>query len=388
MPRTDATDGPMDALVQAARDLRPDLLELGPEIEAGRRLPTRAVELMKAAGVFRMTIPRAWGGPEADPMTQVRVVEALSRANGSAGWCAMIGSDGGYLSAGLDQEIARELYQDLDAVSAYVVRPSSTATAVEGGFRVNGRLPFASGCEHSAWLAAGSTLIEDGAPRLSPAGTPMLQVCLLSPEQVTIEDTWYSTGVRGSGSHDLLVHDAFVPRERCFVFGAPPKRDGPLYAYPMMFIANMTGVPLGIARDAIDTLVELSASKVRNLGGGLRDEAFVQSSIARAEARLGSARAYTLDVLAELWDCLQRGDLPDEPLVGRFRLSIVHCFESCAEAVDLMYRAAGGTAVYAKCPLDRHFRDIHTMLGHTVVWPGVYQGVGRIFLGMSPGMPL
>ena len=120
---TDATE----QIVEAARALGPQIRAAVEEMEQGRRLPAAIVRAMQQAGAFRMTMPREWGGPEADPLTQVRVVEALSYADGSVGWCSMIGSDGGYFTAFLDQAVAREMYPDLNAVTATSapVRPSS-----------------------------------------------------------------------------------------------------------------------------------------------------------------------------------------------------------------------------------------------------------------------
>lgn len=379
----------MEALVRAAEALRPLLLDASDEIERERRLPEQVVTAMKAAGAFRMAMPRAWGGPEADPMTQVRIVEAISRANGSAGWCAMIGSDGGYLSAYLEQGLAREMWADLDAITAFVLRPGAVATAEPGGFRLTGRFPFASTSLHATWLGAGALLLEDGRPKVGPNGSPLVQVCVVSPAEVTIHDTWYSTGVRGSGSNDFSCDGLFVPAERSFVFGfQPPQREGPLYAWPNMFLTNMSGCLLGVARDAIDTLTALVSTKVSTFGRTMRDDSFVLTSIAKAEAKFASTRAYVFEVLEAIWEKLLRGERPSGRDTAQFRLSLTYCFDTCVEIVDLMYHAGGGSSLYAKCPLDRHLRDAHTMHQHTVVWPATYEAAGRVYLGLEPGQPM
>src|SRR5579872_4878294 len=154
-----------EALVEAARALTPQIRAAGEEIEAGRRLPQSIVEAMKQAGVFRMAMPREWGGPEADPLTQIRVIEALSHADGSVGWCAMINSDGGYFSAYLDPHVAREMYRDLDAPTGGSLLFTGRAEAVDGGYRINGRWPFVSGCKHCDWLIFSCNVLEHGAPR-------------------------------------------------------------------------------------------------------------------------------------------------------------------------------------------------------------------------------
>src|SRR5215211_7633426 len=153
-----------ERLVAAAEALAPTIAAHREQMERERRLPPPLVEALKGAGCFRTPMPRAWGGPEADPLTTIRVIEALSRADGSVGWCVMIGCDGGYFSAFLDQEVAREMYRDLDAVSGGVARPVGRAVAVPGGYRVSGRWPFASGCQHSDWMSVACVLHDGAAP--------------------------------------------------------------------------------------------------------------------------------------------------------------------------------------------------------------------------------
>src|SRR5215472_969069 len=153
-----------EAIVEAARALAPQIRAAGEEIEAGRRLPESIVDAMKRAGVFRMTMPREWGGPEADPLTQIRVIEALSYADGSVGWCAMINSDGGYFSAYLGRGVAREMYGGLDAPTGGSLLFTGSAQPVDGGYRVNGRWPFVSGCKHCDWLIFSCNVMEHGAP--------------------------------------------------------------------------------------------------------------------------------------------------------------------------------------------------------------------------------
>ena len=260
-------------ILHAAVGLGSQIRAASEEIEQGCRIPPTLAAAMKGAGVFGMVMPRAWGGPELDPMTQFRVIEALAMVDGSVGWCAMIGCDAGYISAFLDQDVARAMFPDLLSAMGAAATPTGTATVVPGGYRVSGRFPFVSGCHHREWLWLGCHVVEDGASRMNSTGVPETRQCLLRLEKCEILDTWYTTGLRGTGSNDVAVHDQFVPDEQSFSFQDPElvKRSGPLYAFPFMFAAKGPAVALGIARHALDELIEASGKPARRytLGEGV-----------------------------------------------------------------------------------------------------------------------
>lgn len=372
-----------ERLVKAARALGPLLREHADEAEHERRLPLPVVQAMRAAGIFRMTMPRSWGGLEADPLTQLRVIEALAEANGAAGWAAMIGCDGGFASARLDQHTARELYGDIDAPTAFVVAPDGRALPVAGGYRVSGRWAFGSGCQHSSMLASQVLVMDGEAPRFDPAGRPELRICILPGEAVQIIDTWTTTGLRGSGSHDYAVTDLFVPAEHTFLFSAPAQRPEPLYVHPWMLVVKGSGVPLGIGRGAIDDLRALAATKKTVVRTNLRDEAYAQTAVAKAEALVRAARAYVFAAAGDLWAALQAGDPLARDEWTQVRLAMVFCADSCVQAVDLCYHAAGSAALYATSPLDRRLRDIHTLHQHVMTSLKVYETAGRALFGLS-----
>src|ERR1700730_4395099 len=193
--------------LDAAHELAPKIRAAAGEIEQGRRLPPPLVEEMQRAGVFRMAMPRAWGGPELDFLSQMRVIEELSIADASAGWCAMIGVDGGYMTAYIDQTVAREMYSDIDSVTAITFAPPGRAVETRNGFTVNGRWPFASGCQHAAWLIGHFAIFDGDSPRLQPNGLPETRFGFLPAKECEIIDTWRTNGLRGSGSHDWTVKD-------------------------------------------------------------------------------------------------------------------------------------------------------------------------------------
>jgi alkylation response protein AidB-like acyl-CoA dehydrogenase len=396
MPHAASQATPDDSpVLQATIGLAEQIRAASEEIERGRRLPPHIVAAMKDAGVFGMTMPRAWGGSEVDPLMQFRVIEALALADGSVGWCAMIGCDGGYMTAFLDQDVACTMYPDLLVATGAAATPTGQAVQVPGGYRVGGRFPFVSGVHHCEWLWLGCTVTENGVVRIDGNGVPETRQCFVWASECEILDTWHTTELRGTGSNDVAVRDTFVEEERTFSFQDPRliKRPGPLYAFPFMFIAKGPAPALGIARHAIDALIESAAAKpARRYTVGehieaaklLRDDVYVQDAVGRAETLLAAACAYYFHVMGDLWVTLLGGRQPSERQVALFTSAYPHVVGVCVDVVQLVYKAAGGTAVYQKGPLDRCLRDVLTMNQHVMGTSRTYEMAGRLLLGLEP----
>jgi indole-3-acetate monooxygenase len=376
----------------AARRLAPQIRAAANAIEQGRRLTPAIVQAMKEAGIFRMAHPRAWGGPELSLPDQVRVIEELARADGSVGWCAMINIDGGYLGAFIDQDVAREMYRDLDSPTAASLIFTGRAVKVDGGYRVSGRWPFASGCQHCDWIALTCTIVDDrGNPVLGERDRQQQIMCFMPVAAGEILDTWHTTGLRGSGSNDFAANEVLVPAERIADF--PPRqirRPGPLYAFPMLFGYKLPGITLGIARSAIDAFMQAARSKFVTSGmltgrkTLLCDEPHVQSAVGQAEALLGDAHSHIYAQLNAIWSTLESGNRPTLQQRARYRLAVARGHEDCLAAVELIYKAYGGAAVYASGPLDRVLRDLHTINQHTMNSPKIYETAGRVLMGLDP----
>ena len=183
--------------------LLPEIDARADEIAAARRLPRDLVDALKTAGVFRMSMPEAWGGSALPLPDQVRIVESLAYADPSVGWCVMIGSDSGFYSAFLDDAAARELWTDVDDITAGWLFPGGQAVAVDGGYRVSGRWKFASGCTHADVMVAGCIVMNDnGAPVFGPDGVPVVRTAVARADRFEVIDTWHTTGLAGSGSND------------------------------------------------------------------------------------------------------------------------------------------------------------------------------------------
>jgi alkylation response protein AidB-like acyl-CoA dehydrogenase len=381
---------PNDAasILAAARALAPAIASRTEAIAAARRLPDDLVGDLRRAGVFRMPMPRAWGGPELSPRVQTEIVEVLSHADASVGWCAMIGSDSGFYAAFLDEKPARALFPDLDAVTAGMLQPAGRATRVPGGYRVSGRWAFGSGCTHADVMVGGCLVFEGETPVITERGVPEWRVMVAPAASWQRLDTWYTTGLAGSGSNDYTADALFVPAEHTFSLFEAPRRDEPLYAFNGMFFANMHGVPLGLARRAIDTVAAVAHEKrlfpELTL---LKDVPRVRAALARAEMQLGAARAYTYETLDAVWECLCAGTPLPRALRAALGLSRIHAFRTAREIAQAMSDTVGASSIYATSPLDRLLRDAITMSQHGVAQERMLEMVAALVLGEESRVP-
>jgi alkylation response protein AidB-like acyl-CoA dehydrogenase len=372
-------------ILESVRDLSPSIRAAADEIEKTGRLTDEIVYALKRANVFGMAIPTEMGGPEADPMTQLEVVEALSIADGSVGWVAMIGSDGGYYAAHLSAEAADEIYADPNAITASTLVPRGQARRVDGGYRVSGQWSFGSASLHAEWFVGGCLVVDDEGPVQTADGHPIVRMMFFPRSDCRVHDNWRTTGLAGSGSNDWGVDDVFVPEARSFSLFEPPRFKGPVYAYPWFIVANAPGVSLGIARASIDTLGELAAKKVVMPGGKhLQDDLLVQTAVGRAEAELGAARAYIFAATAAIYETVSAGAEASLEQRATYRLAGINAFRASKSVVSRMYEAGGGAALYSKSPLDRQWRDISTVTQHAFANERVYAEGGRAMMGLDP----
>jgi indole-3-acetate monooxygenase len=373
----------------AASALAPEIRERLAEIESGRRLPPPLVHSFRRAGIFRLLFPKACGGLEADPATLVEVLHAISRSDGSAGWCAMIGATSGVTLAYLSEETAREVSGGGESILGGVLHPRGRAIVTGGGYRATGRWPFASGCEHTDWLLGGCIVFAaDGSkPRLRADGSPEARSMLFPRSDVEVIDTWTVAGLRGTGSHDMAVHDATVPAARSVQFSTDPVRErGALYAFPIFSLLafGIAAVALGIARGAVDEFRDIAREKIATGSRRvLAERGATQSEVARAEALIAASRDHLLARIDAAWRGVLAGKPIDVVERARLRLAATHAVRSAARAVDRMYDAAGGGAVYESGPLARRFRDVHVATQHVMVSPATYEMTGRVLLGLE-----
>ncbi len=371
----------------------PRLRAAATEIEAGRRVPQALANELGADGFFRMLVPETLGGGEVHPRTFARTLMALGRGDGATGWIAMTGSTTGLLTAYLADEGAREvLGGEAHEALAGVFAPTGRAVpaTVEGveGYRLSGRWSFASGCENAPWRVGGGLVFDEGAtgPRMTAAGGPEVRSFFFRAEDSQVVDTWKTAGLRGTGSHDLVVEDVFVPASRtASLVSDAPRHSGPLYRFPVfgLLATGVASVGLGIARAALEIGEEMARTKRARGGKKVMGESeLVQVEIARAAAEIGAAEAFLFASLDDAWDAAAAGDALSHALRARIRLAATHAGQAAASATDRVYHLCGGASIWDANPLSRHFRDVHVMTQHIMVSPSTLKPIGRIALGL------
>jgi alkylation response protein AidB-like acyl-CoA dehydrogenase len=370
-----------ESFLQAARDLAPEIILNRDEIERDRRIPGTLLERLRAAQMFELWLPRALGGPELHPIEYVRVIEALATADGSVAWCANVAGVQSLAAGRLGEDAAREIF-GCHSIVVGSFSPSGTAVVEKGGFRVSGRWTFGSGINHSSWVV-GNCVVNDSltATLDTAAVVPETRFLFFPANAVEIIDTWNVSGLRGTGSHDFRVHDLFVPETHCTsAFHATAVQPGTLFQIPphSLFAVGLAAVTMGIARAAIDAVSDLVH---------LPSRPSVHTALARAEALARAARAAVFEAIREQWAEVDAGDPPSMNARASIRLSCTYCAEACAKAVDLVYAAAGSSAVFESGRIARCFRDVHAARQHIGLSINNYEPAGRVLLGLDPETP-
>jgi alkylation response protein AidB-like acyl-CoA dehydrogenase len=376
-------------LVAAAAALAPQIRAARDEVESKRRLPTALAQALDQAGLLQLSLPRSMGGPETDPLTALRAIEQLSRADGSVGWCAMISSGMASFAGWLRADVGRAMFgQPPHFRGAGSFRPLGEAHLVDGGYRVRGQWDYASGINHANWVTFNCKVVDDRGPRLSPSGTPLTRMMLAPVETATVLDVWDVLGMRGTGSNDFVLNDVFVPEEHTFPLYGPPQEPGPLYNPGMSLVATWAitaGNSLGMARGAMDAFVELATQAGTTTSTTLlRDRAPIQVTVAQAEATISAARAYLLDAVGTAWQAACDGVEDPVRELAQARVAITHAMRESVRAVDLLFHAAGTNAIHRKHPLERFFRDVHVAVQHGAGVLSNFESGGQALLGLRP----
>jgi alkylation response protein AidB-like acyl-CoA dehydrogenase len=401
-PRRLPDDIETQPTVQAAAAMHSVIRGHREEIEREQRIPPALVAQMREAGFYRMTIPRALGGLELDPLTFLRTVERLAETVGSVGWNVCNGGVGQLVTLGLPQDGVEEIYgKRADTIIAGTAVPGGgRAAPVEGGYRVSGRWQFGTGCQEASWmLGSFQVLGEDGQPRRHPEGGSLYwRGVFARSEAEVVPGSWDVTGLRGTGSFDWTVEDVFLPERRTMPqIGIPLENQwarwpGVTYQLPVQCWVgpHHSAVITGIARAGINALIELAGGKQpRGRPVGLLcDNPQVQDAVGRADAILNAGRAYRSAMIAELWNTVASGEETTLEQRARCRLAAVYAADCAREAMDLMYRHGGSTSFKRESRLAECWRDLHTVGQTVTLAPEWYPIGGRVYLGMDPGSRL
>ncbi len=373
------------------RALAPALAASAAEIDRERELPASLVEALIEAGLFRLLLPHSLGGAELLPAQYVPVVEDIAAIDASAAWCINQNSGCSMTAAYLAPAAAKAIFGGPRGILAWGPGPGE-ARAAPGGYRVTATWAFASGSHHASWLGCHVPVVEaDGKPRLDQAGDPIVRTMLFPKSSTKFTDIWHTLGLRGTGSDQFAVTDLFVPEE--FSLHAPSRggdavrrEQGLLYCFSnlLLYAAGFGGVAMGIARSTLAAFIELARDKIpRGARVTMRDNHMTQFQVAHAEARLASARGYLLQSLETATAAAaQRGHLTlDERMT--IRLAASFAIEQSVEVVDMLYQAAGATAIFNINPFERRFRDVHTVAQQLQGRQEHFETVGQHLMGLE-----
>ena len=376
MNQPDLTTAPPSSandIETVARQIAVIAQEMSSEIDDDRRLPGELVALLGESGLLRAGAPVEVRGLELAPGVALRCAEAVARGNASAGWCVSIAITSSLLVAYLPASSREALFGEGRGVAAGVWAPRGTGRTVDGGVVVSGRWAFCSGITHADMMFAGCLVDDQRVP----------SVVALRKEDLQVLDTWHTLGLRGTGSHDTVADEVFVPADRVFSLFDGPILDRPLYRFPVFgfFALSIAAAALGNARAAIDDLVALASEKT-GLGSTrtLAQRPSTQAAVATAESALSAARALYYEAIEAGWQASQDGDGVSVGARNRLRLAATHAVRTAADVVRDMYDLAGGSAIYDSSPLQRRFRDAYTATAHFQVNEASRELPGRILL--------
>ncbi len=357
------------SLIQSAESLTPVLRASAAAIESGRCLTPEVHAAVLDAGFYRMTMPLEFGATDISLAETMRVLEALATGDASTAWTVWAGLGVPAMSAFMLAEGSRELFSAPDAMTSGSVAGIGAARPVEGGYRVSGRWPFVSGIKQATY-SGGICFVFDGeAQRFGPDGQPAILVALWPIGDCLVIDNWDSTGLRGTGSHDIAVEDLFVPEIRIVDFSREPRMGlRPVHYLDVDKAANLTvaSIALGVAAAAVEAFKAIAPNKRSPEGAVLVDSPLAKIALGVAETRLAQARGHLYETAESMTEGMPEGGLPGDEWFRRTALASTGAVDASVEVITSLYRAAGTSAVRSGL-LDRCLRDIFTLQAHKTV---------------------
>jgi len=373
----------VDALV-------PRIAAAADDIERRRRIPDDLLDALHGAGLYRMLLPRRYGGGEVHPLAFMRTVQAIARADASTAWNIGQNAVCAIVAAYLEPAVAQNVFGDPRAVLAWgPAQGPVRAVVCEGGYRVTGRWSFASGMRHATWLGPQCPVLEaDGSPRRAAEEHRRKRVFLIPASAAKVEDLWDVIGLRGTASDAFAVEDLFVPEAYSVHRESTVENREPgwLYCFSIhnLFSCGFAAIALGVAQAMLEAFIALATHKVpRGMRNALRDNAVVQGGVARARAKLEAAESYLMSSVGEICDAVQTTREVTLAQRMRIRLCSTHAIHAAREAGDFAYEAAGASAVFTANPFEPRFRDLHTICQQLQGRAAHFETVGQHLLGLE-----
>ncbi len=339
------------------------------------------IEKLKQIGVYRALVPKRFGGNEWSPKQFCELIEQLSKADGSVGWVASFGMSPAYLGS-LPEATLEQLYKDSpDIVFAGGIFPPQPAKITDAGVVVSGRWKFSSGCMGADIVGVGISPQKDNEAQ----GLPRMAV--MPANKAQIDMTWDTVGLKGTGSHDLVVKDVLVAKEWTFVRGEPSKLPEPFFKYPSLSLATqvLTVVGIGVAAAALEEFQKLAPGKSSITGGAeIASRPVTQYEFAQAEAEFKAARVWFYDTMQIVWNEVVAGRTPSAEQISDMRLSCTHVARVCARVTRKIQMLAGMTAIYTHNPFSRFVNDTNVITQHAFMGDATLQNAGLVSFGMKP----
>ncbi len=379
----------MNEIVTLSESLIPLISELRHTTENHRRIAEPIVQAIRKSDLCRMLLD-AGGAPQYTPEEWLNVLEILAGAEASVSWLIWNSTLPCFWSRFLDDAARERLFGDRSRLFAGSTRPTGQAVTTRGGFRLTGRWSLVSGCELADYVHLMSLVHEDSVPRMLAPGHPDLRVLFVPKGSYAILDTWHVGGLRGSGSHDVVVDDVFVSVEDSFAPGPPVASNSPLAQLPIIpvMVAGIGAQFLGMARAAIAVAIEILRNKISvDPGASIHERPTVLADIASYSAAVAAAGRHLHASMAAMWDKVGHR-LPTAEDRAELYSAGLHAAAVARECVMAMHAAAGTTALYVDCPLERSVRDLQTMERHIAAQPVWLEDAGRVLLGHEPINPL
>lgn len=366
------------------------------EEEDNRRLSKTTFNALREAGLLKLYVPESLGGLEVDPVTTARLVEEIARHNTAAGWSMMVANTSAWWCCRASERAVTEIYAHTpNAIIAGTFHPPMKADPTKGGYIVNGRNPLASNVHEATHIFMTAFVMEGDHIKMNN-GFPEVIGVLMNPDDCQIIDTWYTLGMKATDSNDVVADHVFVPDHLVFpispVFEPNSYYTGRLYQYAAMgtSIASLIApIPLAIARNAIAELKVLADNKTP-MGSmtSIRERGAVQRKVGMAEAMVQSSRAYLYQTLSDKWNKTLAGETLSLEDKAALLLAATHTNQSCLQEVDLMYSAAGSTAIYTRSKLEHYFTDAQVIRQHGFANESRYETVAQVYFGLPPDLPV
>jgi alkylation response protein AidB-like acyl-CoA dehydrogenase len=379
----------MNEIVTVAEGLIPLIREHRHTTENDRRIAAPIVQAIRDSDLCRMLLDTGTPPPYT-PAEWLRVLATLAGAEASVSWLIWNTTLPCFWARFLAEAGRARIFGDARRLFAGSTRPTGQAVITAGGFRLRGRWTLVSGCELADYINLMSVVHEDGVPRLRAPGQPDLRMFFVPKGHYDILDTWHVGGLRGSGSHDVVVDDVFVPAEDSFAPTPPVAGHSPLARLPILpvMIAGLGAQFLGMARAAIAVTRQLLRTKVSvDPGASIRERPSVLADIASHSAAVAAAESHLHSSMATMWEKVRHTLATAEDRVALYSAGL-HAVASGRAGVVAMHAAAGTPALYIDCPLERSIRDLQTMQQHIAAQPLWLEDAGRVLLGHAPTNPL